>query len=258
MQLWKAQLQTVRQLDFLLFGYEKDGLRAKWGPGKRGHYILHYILSGKGVFNGRQLQAGMGFLIRPGKQVAYKADESEPWQYFWISMDGALADEICQNHIHTDGQDVFACDHVALIRSILERLQWQEGDLPPMFGLSVLYRILACHEAQAQPKTNPYVEKAKQMMRQNSHRPMPVTEVAAACGLDDRYLYNLFIRHVGCSPKQYMNDLRMEKAKALLRESSCSVAEVAASVGFEEPLAFSRFFSRHCGLSPTAYRKKGI
>ena len=82
-----------------------------------------------------------------------------------------------------------------------------------------------------------------------------MTSVADALGISDRYLYNLFIRHEGISPKQYINDLRIRSAKALLRDTEYSVTEIGESVGFGDVLTFSRFFSKFAGISPTAYRR---
>ena len=255
MQLWEASLGEGFGLQLLCFGYERCGLRAKWGRGKRDHYILHYVLEGMGHFNGQPVKAGEGFLIRPGDVAAYGPEESCPWQYFWISMSGPQADEICRNHITLQRESCFTFENVGLIRELLVELEQRDHMLMPMYAMHVLYRILAGQERQHHEEDNSYVERAKQMIRLSSSRTLTVMEVASACNIDDRYLYNLFIKHTGQSPKQYMNQVRLERAKALLRESSCPMAEVAAAVGFEDPLAFSRFFSRHCGLSPTAYRK---
>lgn len=252
MRLWEASLEEGFGLSLLRFGYEHCSQRAKWGPGKRNHYILHYVLQGKGVFNGQPVAAGQGFLIRPGETVAYGSTDN--WQYFWISIKGSQAEEICQNHIPMQENGIFSLEDVGILRAVLAGLEQRDSRLMPMYALSVLYRVLGCQEAQGQVRENPYVERAKQLIR-NSGGSLTVTAVARACNVDDRYLYNLFVKHTGQSPKQYMNQVRLERAKALLRESNCSVAQVAAAVGFEDGLAFSRFFSRHYGISPTAYRK---
>lgn len=255
MQLWETSLGEGFGLSLLRFGYEQWGLRAKWGRGKRDHYILHYVLEGKGYFNGHPVKAGEGFLIHPGEMAVYGPEESCPWQYFWISMNAPQADEICQNHILLREGNLFSAGVTGLIRELLAELEQKDQRLTPMYAMHVLYRILAGQETQRHERENPYVERARQMIRLSGGCSLTVTEVASACNIDDRYLYNLFIKHTGQSPKQYMNQVRLERAKALLQESDCSVAQVAAAVGFEDPLAFSRFFSRHCGVSPTAYRK---
>lgn len=59
-----------------------------YGPGMRPHYLIHFILSGKGTFKTfydenkvYNLQAGQGFLIEPGLVIRYESDLEEPWSY---------------------------------------------------------------------------------------------------------------------------------------------------------------------------------
>ncbi|MBD5560312.1 MAG: helix-turn-helix transcriptional regulator [Clostridia bacterium] len=56
------------------------------------------------------------------------------------------------------------------------------------------------------------------------------------------------------TPKQYLSNLRIRKAKELLTETNDPVCIVASSVGFADPLAFSKFFRRIVGIPPTEYR----
>ena len=69
-----------------------------FGPAKRSYYLIHYIVSGKGVYqqNGKThtLQAGDLFLIRPGETTFYQADEKDPWRYYWVGFLGSEADAL--------------------------------------------------------------------------------------------------------------------------------------------------------------------
>jgi AraC-like DNA-binding protein len=256
MELWDAVLNDKDAFSLLRFGYEENGHRAKWGPGARNYYIIHYILSGKGYFNGNPLKPGFGFLIRPMQQVEYHMDSADPWQYFWISFSGKTAEQICKNHISTGENGIFSWSHIPLIRELLRQLNSRDHAIAPMFALSLLYQILAAHEEEPKQTQKPHVERAVKLISKHISQPLSVGQIATACNLDDRYLYNLFIKHMGISPKQYISQARLSHAKALLRESNYSVAEVAASVGYDDALAFSKFFARHVGLSPTCYRKE--
>ena len=251
MQLWEVNLAGSEGFSLLRFGYEDSPTLAKWGRGRRNHNIIHYVLEGKGRFNGHPVEKGMGFLIRAGERAEYHMDSAEPWRYFWISMAGPQAEYICKNHILPDENGLFPWQHGALIGQLLEN--FRQDSPAPMAALAWLYRILSCHEAAPQKHLNPYVAQAQRLLR--TRMELSVQEVAAACKVDDRYLYNLFVKHTGLSPKQYSNALRLQKAQALLKESDCPVSEVALQVGFADGLTFSRFFSRLCGQSPTAYRK---
>ena len=74
-------------------------------------------------------------------------------------------------------------------------------------------------------------------------------------GLVPPYLSKLFKAYKGLTPTQYIRQLRMETAKRLLAERpELLVQDIAASIGYENPLYFSRTFNEHVGLYPSDYR----
>jgi len=81
-------------------------------------------------------------------------------------------------------------------------------------------------------------------------------DIAEYVGLDAKYVCRLFRQRLSMSPYRYLTDVRMRKACRLLRSQLHGIAEVARSVGYQDPLLFSRMFKRTIGLSPTAYREK--
>lgn len=83
-----------------------------------------------------------------------------------------------------------------------------------------------------------------------------VAAIAARLGVSAMTLNRLFKAHTGKSPRQYFHSLRMEVAAELLHSNRLSVQEVAAEVGYDDPLAFSREFRKYSGFSPRAYRNR--
>lgn len=70
------------------------------------------------------------------------------------------------------------------------------------------------------------------------------------------YIAHSFKNHTGKSFPEYVNSLRIESAKEMLENSSLSVAEIAAIVGFEERSYFAKCFARETGISPREWRQK--
>ena len=66
------------------------------------------------------------------------------------------------------------------------------------------------------------------------------------------------MEHVGSSPKKYIAACKLSEAKRLLLETGLRISEVAMAVGFEDALAFSKFFSKNMGVSPTAFRDASL
>ena len=79
--------------------------------------------------------------------------------------------------------------------------------------------------------------------------------LAAACNISEVYFRKLFTKHFGISPKQFVIDVRMQKAKQLLAEGAWSAATIAEKCGFSNPYHFCRLFKEHTGTTPSAYRK---
>ena len=62
------------------------------GAGVRDHYLIHYVVSGRGTFTaaGRAfpVRAGEVFLVWPNVVVSYEADTESPWEYYWLGFSG--------------------------------------------------------------------------------------------------------------------------------------------------------------------------
>lgn len=83
----------------------------------------------------------------------------------------------------------------------------------------------------------------------------PVSSLARALGASPTALRQACARVAGSSPAQMLDDRALLEARRLLLYSEMSVAQIAYAVGFDDPAYFSRFFARHVGQPPTAFRR---
>jgi transcriptional regulator GlxA family with amidase domain len=81
-------------------------------------------------------------------------------------------------------------------------------------------------------------------------------DVARAVTVSERTLRRLFSTHLGMSWRSYLLRARVLRSTALLAQPDRSVLEVSIAVGFDDPGAFARSFARHCGETPSAYRRR--
>jgi AraC family transcriptional activator of pobA len=84
-----------------------------------------------------------------------------------------------------------------------------------------------------------------------------VTEHAKALGLSETALRVACARIAGSSPAQMLDERALLEARRSLLYSNLTIGEIGYALGFSDPAYFSRFFSRHTGLSPSAYRETG-
>lgn len=244
------------ELNILEFGTECDSTLARWGRGSRDVYILHYVISGRGYFNGKSVSAGQGFYIKPRESHEYHSSSSAPWQYFWITLSGARVDEICKKHISVSEDGIFDYSFSSELIELSKLLFSGKDRIHHSLALSYFFLVMSKHAESPEMSGNAYVNEAKRYIRLNLCYAPTVTEIARELGIDDRYLYNLFIKEDGISPKQYITERRLSIAKKMLTDGGYTVGEIARSVGFSDPLAFSRFFTRHTGISARDFKKK--
>ncbi|MBQ7118718.1 MAG: helix-turn-helix transcriptional regulator [Oscillospiraceae bacterium] len=76
------------------------------------------------------------------------------------------------------------------------------------------------------------------------------------CGISGTYFRNLFKMRFGESPREYILSKRLSHAKAIIESGDFeTIADVAASVGYTDPLYFSRAFKKKYGVSPSFYNE---
>ena len=95
---YKVTEKELVSLSVYNVGFQKCDPLYQWGPGIRDHYLIHYIISGKGYYKIKNttftLQTGDSFLVYPNTEVLYFADETDPWEYAWVGFTGSDASMI--------------------------------------------------------------------------------------------------------------------------------------------------------------------
>lgn len=79
--------------------------------------------------------------------------------------------------------------------------------------------------------------------------------LAAKCNISEVYFRKLFTKRFGVSPRQFITDIRINKAKQLLSEGEQKVNSVSEKCGFSNPYHFCRVFRQKTGMTPTQYMK---
>ena len=99
------------------------------------------------------------------------------------------------------------------------------------------------------------IEAAVRIIQIESDKSLSIRNMAQRVNLSRWHFTRLFKAETSISPKHYVRDVRIEKARILLRESFLSVKQVANQVGFGDRSHFSRDFKNECGQSPSDFRR---
>lgn len=266
---YKLSFETAKSEGLVVAncGCSKTEPLHSFGPALKPNYVIHFILSGKGVFSidGKkyELEAGSGFLIPPGKLAFYQADEEDPWTYIWVGFSGIKA----QEYISGVGLSKFAPifqseEHEALYACVKDMMEHNTygvaNELRRVGQLHIFLSMIAKENPMEEEveKGNQYVKRAIDYIQSNYHIPIKVTDVANYVCINRSYLYSLFQEAVEMSPRQFLSRYRITKAAELLLTSSLSVESIALSTGYNDPFVFTKAFKQLTGMSPTVYRKE--
>lgn len=233
-----------------------------WGAGMRDHYLLHYVVSGKGMYtlNGHTypVHAGQLFLVWPNTLVRYCADEAEPWEYYWLGLTGPdAAALLAQSDIRPDAPVRtigFGRSFQHYITAIYDARGQSAWSRTQMLGYAYLLLGKLIENQQNPLPSHDMVERAAEFFANNYTDQITVDDAAAYAGVSRSWLYRGFQRRFDCSPMAYLEGLRIGYAQQLLCATSLRIREIAYSVGYLDALYFSKVFSRRIGLSPSAYR----
>lgn len=240
-----------------------------FGPAVKPHYLIHFVLSGKGIFRSGEkeyhLEAGYGFLIEPEELAFYQADEKNPWTYVWVGFAGSEA----ENYLHAMGlsgrHPVFKSDRSQelydTVRDMMEHNTFgMANDLRRNGLLSIFLSLIASGidvvDRNETDRGNAYVRKAVSFIQSNYCNPIKVTDIAEYVCINRSYLYTLFQNYLGMSPQQFLTAFRITKARELLESTSYSIESIALSCGYTDALNFTKAFRGMKGISPSAFRKQ--
>ncbi|WP_281883715.1 AraC family transcriptional regulator [Paenibacillus sp. YYML68] len=266
------QPQADRDLVVLFAGNSQTKPGHKPGPKIVDYYLLHHVLSGLGTYTcaGRtyELRAGDTFLIEPGTLINYMADLHRPWHYRWIAFQGEAAARALRDiGLHSE-QPIVRSGRTRRLPMLFQDVQQAFQDRSAGAGLKAqgcLQLILAEFadtlkpEKTSDPKatagSDRTVQQALHYLTAQYAEPITIELMADTLGYNRAYLSALFKAHTGVSPVTFLLRLRLDKARRLLRERpELTVEQIASSVGFQDPLHFSKQFKRHYQASPTDYR----
>lgn len=254
------------ELHICQFGEEKCDPGHHFGPAQRDHWLIHFVVSGKGVFHcdGRDMTvtAGQGFLIVPGEETWYQADEREPWHYAWVGVRGAQAEGL----LRAAGLDalhrICTAPESALAWQALIALQQEARTLrlSQMAARGGLLRFLALvapvQDAQSVLRPGQAIcEKALWYMEGRFDRPLSIQETADFVGLSRSQLYRVMMEHCGASPKDMLRRIRMERAAQMLRATRLTLEDIALRVGLQTGAQLGVSFKAEYGLTPGQYRR---
>ncbi len=247
-----------------------DKYNLSWSDGRiLDEYQLVYITRGSGIFESSttrktRISAGQVFLLYPGIWHRFHPTKKEGWDENWIGFNGDIAQRIMGEFFPSNRTIVqvgYDQGLLQLIRSVADLMQQATTGYQLIIAARTMeaLALIRAHAKNYHPtdrEISQKVQQARHFLLQHSAETIDMDGLAKTLGLSYSRFRAVFKEHTGQAPNQYQIDIRMNKAREMLRHSKLPISEIAEHTGISCTYYFSRLFKRREGCSPSAYRNR--
>ena len=202
-------------------------------------------------------------VIPSGEPHRYRADPLDPWTIWWMHVAGADAAVLAGAITRPFGEfspvlpahDPYAAR--AGLEHALVSLERDETVASLVAAAGAAWGLLAQLAADAARGTREAgdpILAAQDYLREHQDAATSVAELAKIAGLSISHFSARFRQASGMGVVEYHKRLRSARARELLITTDATVADIAHTVGYDDPFYFSRQFRAINGTSPTDYR----
>jgi AraC-like DNA-binding protein len=239
-----------------------------WQRGRKFHeYAIVYLSEGRGEFESKEagrmvFGPGTTLLLFPEVWHRYRPIKEIGWREYWITFHGDMAERMQQfgfikpeTPVLNTGLDDSI---IRLFKTILDRLRSETVGFQQLIAADTLQIIAAVSAAErnrwADSRTCDLVRRAKAAIEEQTEA-LPIIEAMAdSLGVSAGHLRRIFKQHTGLSPYQYHLQLKISRAKLLLRESDLPIKYIARQLGFQNVYHFSKLFKKMADVPPNRWR----
>lgn len=253
--LWPRYCSEVRRRGTGWFRFENT-------PELTFEYLFEGTLSYTQNGVSERVNPGEIYIMHPGNDIVFHAGPKDFFHRYRIMFCGTLAHELDlelglnrRNVCRLANPEPF----LAGIRAIAERMLADDpADAAELSAMTyTLITGFAAELSRGRELDVPEpLGRIVRGIRANPSGEKPVRRLAEENGMEIHMLMRLFRKHLGVSPLEYRNRLRIEEAKRHLAHSTLSMKEIAERLGYRNALYFSTAFRKRTGVSPSLYRKR--
>lgn len=243
-----------------------------WRPRGRLDFQLLYIAAGKAHFHfdnndeATIVHAGHMVLYRPKEPQKYEYYAKDQTEVYWVHFTGNNVKNFLRRYGITDDTRIIytgiSIEYKNLFMSMIEELNLQRIDYEEMLINYFTILLISLHRIALQKPRKKNLqnmndmEQAAQYFRMHYNKPISIEDYAVSHNISISWFIQNFRQYANTTPAQYVQSLRLTNAKMLLETTNYNITEIANLVGYENPLYFSRFFRKQCGISPSQFRKQ--
>lgn len=232
------------------------------------YYVIGFVEAGRRLLCCRRQEHILGpgsiLLFNPGDNHSCTQLDEQFLDYRGFNISKEVMQELVCELIGSQDLPVFSSNllYDREISSYLRRLHQQVMSGRADFGkeetllflLSALIESCGRQFAECVPECRQELEQACRFMEQNFAERLSLAQICNAAGLSKSALLRAFTKAKGITPYRYLETVRVNEAKKLLRQGE-TPAQAAMACGFADQSHFTNYFSSFIGLTPGAYRE---
>lgn len=268
--LYIRAYRNLPNIEILGAGFEKSTkIRKPRITSNHRFYSMHYIMEGKGtLITGNQvfhLSAGNIFYLFPHNKLAYMPDTKSPWSYAWIDFSGeGISPFLAQLNV-TPESPSFRMLKQETAKKIQEQMSNALNEankkrlLSGLILTNLFYNIHntlfeQCTASAHLQKNDPIISDVLQFIDTNyADAKFNIDTVAEHFNYHRGSLARILKKHTGQTFSEHLLDARMKAAIILMHSGETVISKIAYSVGFTDPLYFSKQFHALYDKSPSEY-----
>lgn len=214
----------------------------------------------------RGFEAPFVFILFPGVWHRYRPDPATGWNEYWLAFDGPLPRSLQASGAISPTAPYFDAGHSELLlaqfqlahsEASSEALGFRRICAAAIMQILALATTLPVRTEEESEPMRAIVRKACFLMRERADTALSPEQLATELKVGYTYFRRLFKKYTGMSPKRYHSQLRLQRAKSLLRDTGLSVSQIATALSFETPFHLSGWFKKQTGCSPSEWRAQG-
>ncbi len=264
----KLNLILESGINLCEYGYEDfQNRRSNTRKRKISTHVLQFVVRGEGQYfikdNIFDLNENTLFYLPPNIPLKYQRRKSNPYKYFWITLQGKNVIRLLQNFGITADNPVkhFQNKDLFPLFNSLESMELTQYKLK-----AICFDIFNYLQDQSEPQKkfvnvltrDDLSERLKNYIHANFSNPnLSILEITNTLGISETQLYRLSISTLGMSAKKYLLSYRMKHAVKLLK-LGYNATDTSAHCGFADLYYFSKEFKKKYGIPPSQYKKQKI
>lgn len=263
-------LKTNYQFNLSLYqiGHEKCPPHHSFGPVMRDFYLLHFIVNGEGTLevDNKQMQIKKGdlFLVPKGSVCRYFANANNPYEYYWIGFSGINDTQILSS-IGFIENEVFSIETGSKFEQLydafkmIDNINSETSTRDNLLATSVLYLVLSIlvgdeAEYNLVNENEKAIDLLVRYIEMNYNSKITMKTLENVSNMHRSNVYRLFEKYFNMSPTKYIENVRMEKAFHLLKNTDYSIKKIAILCGFLDSVYFCKTFKKIHRKTPTEAR----